>query len=200
MLGFSTVVLIAASVCLVDAHPDGAPAEACDTLTPNHNGHVGQTSEVPYVINLTQFDVGNGSYVYSPGRIYALTLAAPTGQMFEGFFVQSRLAADDTTRVGVFAVDDADNSRLSSCVTDTDGITHTNDHHKTSATMQWTAPPVGTGTIQFAYATVHEFDIFWADQRSEELMEGEPADGSTSAQVVSMLSLLISGVGAVLLP
>ena len=71
MLGFSTVFLIAASVCLVDAHPDGAPAEACDTLTPNHNGHVGQTSEVPYVINLTQFDVGNGSYVYSPGRIYA---------------------------------------------------------------------------------------------------------------------------------
>ena len=57
------------------------------------------------------------------GIIYAVTLAAPTGQMFEGFFVQSRLAADDTTRVGVFAVDDADNSRLSSCVTDTVNLT-----------------------------------------------------------------------------
>ena len=48
-----------------------------------------------------------------------VTLADPSGvQNFRGFFVQSRLEVDDTTRVGVFAVN-ASNSRLSSCPVDT---------------------------------------------------------------------------------
>ena len=103
-----------------------------------------------------------------------MTLQATGGETFQGFLVQSRLVADNTTRVGVFATNDP-NSRLSSCPVNTvihtivvlvntintfppclllfhvqDGITHSNENTpRTSVAMQWTAPPVGTGPIQF---------------------------------------------------
>ena len=46
----------------------------------------------------------------------AVLLSDPLGsQTFRGFFVQSRLMADDTTRVGTFTVLNPTNSRLSLC-------------------------------------------------------------------------------------
>ena len=48
----------------------------------------------------------------------AVTISGPEDDYFEGFFVQSRLVSDDTTRVGVFAATDP-NSRLSSCPKET---------------------------------------------------------------------------------
>ena len=91
---------------------------------------------------------------------------------FRGFFVQARLAADGTTRVGTFAVRDGSTDiQLSNCPTpsvscillyiDTflymppqDGINHNNPNDPriefTDVTFDWTAPPEGTGTIRFA--------------------------------------------------
>ena len=48
-----------------------------------------------------------------------MTLTGVSGEEFKGFFVQARIVADDSTRVGSFGVVDADNSRLSSCTIDT---------------------------------------------------------------------------------
>ena len=45
----------------------------------------------------------------------AVTLSGNNGDQFRGFFVQARVAADDTTRTGTFVVVDGVNSRLSSC-------------------------------------------------------------------------------------
>ena len=71
MLRFSTVVLVAASIYLVDALPGGAPQGACDNLTPSPSAHgTPQANDSPYVIDLTQFDDNNGSFVYVPGRTY----------------------------------------------------------------------------------------------------------------------------------
>ena len=52
-----------------NAYPNGAPKEACGTLTPRHASHTPQLSEVPYVIDLDQFE-DNGSYVYIPEKTY----------------------------------------------------------------------------------------------------------------------------------
>ena len=48
-----------------------------------------------------------------------VTLTGVSGQEFKGFFVQARIVADDSTRVGSFGVVDADNSKLRPCTTDT---------------------------------------------------------------------------------
>ena len=63
-----SAVVFAASICLVQANPGGPPEAACSTLTPQHPGS-SQTSPVPYVIDLEQFET-NGSYAYTPGRTY----------------------------------------------------------------------------------------------------------------------------------
>ena len=133
---FFSIVLIASGICFADAVSSGAPAAACDNLTPSPSQHGNpQTSEVPYEIDLTQFEDDNGTYVYTPGKTYtrkyrrarahyvllnsvtyvlAVTFSGINGEEFRGFFVQSRLASDGTTRVGTF---DAiqERTRLSSC-------------------------------------------------------------------------------------
>lgn len=68
MLCLSTVIIVAACAYLADANSAGAPAAACDNLTPNHGSP--QTSEVPYVIDLTPFEDDGGTLVYTPGRTY----------------------------------------------------------------------------------------------------------------------------------
>lgn len=53
--------------------------------------------------------------------MHTVSLAGNNGEQFRGVFVQARLMADDTTRVGTFAVSDssASDTRLSSCPTNT---------------------------------------------------------------------------------
>ena len=78
MFRFSTVVLVAASIYLVDAFPGGAPSGACDNLTPSPSFHgAPQASDSPYVIDLTQFGDGStsGSLVYTPGKTYTRKIA-----------------------------------------------------------------------------------------------------------------------------
>ena len=84
MLRFSTVVLVAASIYLVDALPGGAPTGACDNLTPSPSAHgAPQTSVSPYVIDLTQFDDNNGSFVYVPGRTYTRKILLTIVYLYE---------------------------------------------------------------------------------------------------------------------
>ena len=57
-----------------------------------------------------------------------MTLSSPPGPRapaFRGFFVQARMVADDTTRVGTFGVMDTTNSKLSDCPTNTVRHMHT---------------------------------------------------------------------------
>ena len=74
---------------------------------------------------------------------------------FRGFLIQGRLAADGTTPVGSFDGDNLpNNTRLSSCTPNNDiSVTHDNmPEPRVEFTMlyfNWTAPPTGTGSIQF---------------------------------------------------
>ena len=55
--------------------------------------------------------------------LHTVTLSAafpgPRSEAFRGFFIQTRMVADGTTRVGSFRVTDTTNSRLSDCPTNT---------------------------------------------------------------------------------
>ena len=53
--------------------------------------------------------------------MHTVSLAGNNGEQFRGILVQARLMADDTTRVGTFAVSDSSSgdTRLSACPTDT---------------------------------------------------------------------------------
>ena len=63
------VLLLSVVVGGANAVRTGAPAAACDTLTPQHPGSP-QSSTVPYVINMDQFSDGDGGFWYTPGQTY----------------------------------------------------------------------------------------------------------------------------------
>ena len=130
----------------VQGFSSGAPAAACTTLTQQHNPNTAQTSAVPYTINLSVFDDGNGMFSYSPGMTYqreennslfkmllhppcmtlwyvqinglcfTVSLSGGSGTPFKGFLIQARLMSDDTTVVGSFSSPPV-GTRLSSCTT-----------------------------------------------------------------------------------
>ena len=56
----------------VESFPDGAPEEACATLTPALQSHVDppQTGPVPYEVDLSSLDDGDG-FSYVPGGTYS---------------------------------------------------------------------------------------------------------------------------------
>lgn len=78
------VLTLLFTVCIstVCCHPDGAPAEACSTLSPSQAGHgepARQTS-VPYEINMDVFrDTETGKLLYTPSSPYNSKLKSPTG-------------------------------------------------------------------------------------------------------------------------
>ena len=68
----AVLVVLFVSVSLVAVHgrSTGAPADACDSLTPGHGGS--SMSNSPFQINMDQFEdpLSSGEYFYTPGQTY----------------------------------------------------------------------------------------------------------------------------------
>ena len=64
----------------VQGYPGGAPAEACSSLTPMHGDHVTQTSDIPFMIDISNFESPEeaGCYYYQPGETYNSKLYCTT--------------------------------------------------------------------------------------------------------------------------
>ena len=65
------VLLLSSALVAVQALPTGAPAEACDSLSPSPSAHGAQPQSTasPYGIDLSPFIVED-QYLYTPGRTY----------------------------------------------------------------------------------------------------------------------------------
>ena len=78
-LAASVLVLLLAGLYAADARSAGAPPPACATLSPDSPHPAdGQTTPVPYEIDLTVFE-DNGTLQYNPGRVYTRTLPSILG-------------------------------------------------------------------------------------------------------------------------
>jgi hypothetical protein len=77
-------------------------------------------------------------------------------------------------RVGAFGVINSMDSQLGPCTRQNSSITHTNNDDKAFMMMNWTAPVAGTGPIEFAYAVVQTFSVYWANVRGPQLQEESP--------------------------
>lgn len=93
-----------------------------------------------------------------------------------GFLIQSR-KANFSELVGAFEDPSTNNpnARLSSCSPPESGVTHNNsnfDVFTEQFSFNWTAPPVGTGTVTFYYTTVLEPELFWVAESSVNIEEG----------------------------
>ena len=66
----------AAIFVVADARSAGAPADACNNLTPQHSGTTEQEGDNPWMIDISSFRNGSG-YNYVPGYTYNSKMETP---------------------------------------------------------------------------------------------------------------------------
>lgn len=105
------------------------------------------------------------------------TAESATSETLLGFFIQGR-AVMMNTMVGSFADPSANNAntQLSLCTPRSVGVTHNNSPRMALSgpfTFQWTAPPAGTGSVEFRFTIVQTIPVWWANDPSAALQEGK---------------------------
>ena len=111
--------------------------------------------------------------------MHTVTLRAnQDGVTLRGFFIQGRTVFQNTM-VGTFADPAADDptTRLSSCLTPSVGVTHNNGARMDFSgpfTFMWTAPGEGTGPVWLRYTIVQTAQVWWANDATAAIQEGEP--------------------------
>lgn len=91
-----TAILVTLLAVAVHAYPDGAPTDACATLTPQHDSNVRQTAAAPFVIT-TDADS------YAQGSAVTVTIeSTDQNTNFKGFIVVARQAGSNANE-GEFA-------------------------------------------------------------------------------------------------
>ncbi|XP_059475159.1 putative defense protein 3 [Neocloeon triangulifer] len=142
------VVLCALLVAGARASPTGAPAIACDAMTPSHNGTAPQTGPAPYTLTATAIDA----------QTVQVSIEADAGVTFRGFFIQGR-SVDTDTAVGTFAPS-ADAQSIDCFSNPASASTHLDRTDKTSVSVLWTAPASGEA-VNVVVSIVQTFNVFW---------------------------------------
>ena len=128
----------------------------------------------------------------------AVTLTAPASMTFRGFLILARpFGADGSTNfLGTWDTMNSPDVQLA-CAND-GGITHRNGTDKTLISAQWTAPPLGSGNIEFRFAVVQVRTTHWANQLGPVLAD-PTAIATGSAPPTSVGTKLFLGICATVL-
>ncbi len=150
------------------AFPNGAPNEACDTMTPRHarNRPQGRGSTPPFRLWTDRAES------ISAGESIKVRLAST--RPFRGFIIQARNAGRQGLRVGFFEAGDDEDVQVMRCDDNSpfaNSATHTNNNDKTAVSMTWTAPEDFEGQVFFRYSVVESFRQFWTNLESFETIE-----------------------------
>lgn len=80
------------------SYPDGAPTDACDTLEPNHETHLRQSSVAPFRVVTDRLSYSNGD---QPPTVTVTIEALTDETAFKGFAMVARKVGS-STKVGEF--------------------------------------------------------------------------------------------------
>ncbi|XP_053206782.1 putative defense protein 3 [Panonychus citri] len=152
---FVHLLIVITIIKLSSCFPSGAPADACENLTPRHTGTTPITENSPYTLKAI---TGNFEYSSSTDQGIKVRIDGPP---FRGFFV---IAVDAKTgeRVGKWAQLKGTNT-IDAC----SGITHGDNKRKKSATLLWIPPEKGSGGISFIATVVKSFSEYYTPITSE---------------------------------
>jgi hypothetical protein len=173
------LVLLAYVLCVhrAVALPDGAPEDACGTMTPEHPNTAPQTRPAPFSIILSQ-------ETYIPGDTIGIRVTikmTEPGRTFKGFMILTRRMDTENRTLGSFRKIPGTKH-----VCSTAGLTHTAGNPSgpmRELTVEWN-PPSSTQSpinIQFRVTIVVDFQTYWVDERSQILYDRR----STRAVVVT---------------
>ncbi|XP_072048177.1 uncharacterized protein [Amphiura filiformis] len=157
-------------LCLVGrgiALPGGPPLSACTSLVPGHPAGP-QTSPSPYTIEISPA-------AYLPGSTVTVTISSPSGQQFQGFFVQARRLNNDfgstDEPIGRFNGQAPAQTQYLSCGTGSDNAwAHRSSNNKASLSTTWIAPSTNVGPLRFRMTIVQgPYTVYWTDVYSSQL-------------------------------
>lgn len=164
---------------LISGFPSGAPGNSCLDPAPYHFRRLNATHTgfyYPQPMASNPYTLTTSSSRYVNGMMLRVTLQAPPGENFRGFFIHAlpdnqRLDAPDRPTYGTFVpAQNSQNSQPRSCrslVGMVGGITHTNNENKTEVAVDWIPPlDCNLGPVQFVATVVKEYAQYWVDVRS----------------------------------
>lgn len=141
---FSALIVISLAVAKCLTSPNGAPAEACESMTPGH-GVEAQTTISPYQLRVLQKTAKGGETVN-------VEIFSTNGDSFKGFLLQARTEGDDYEIVGEFLEneDEATPFSFRNCSTGIrNAVTHFNNSPKEKMSFIWRAPENFEGPVRF---------------------------------------------------
>ncbi|XP_057375817.2 putative defense protein [Daphnia carinata] len=178
-------------VPIANASPDGAPTQACGSMTPQH-GEVPQTSTSPF-----QTEIPVGAYVLMDDPVQ-LELRASAGTTFKGFLIMAFDKDDDTRPIGTFK--EPVDGQLLNC---TDGfmnaVTHTNNTEKSLVKIEWQPPLYYMGTAVFRTTFVQNAKTYWVKTESIGVSFVMEIPSSASQSITTWTGLIIALLLAVLI-
>lgn len=140
-----TLIVISFVVAECLALPNGAPATACDHMTPGH-GVQAQDTISPYQLRVSEKSVKGGETITV--EIFSTVI----GETFQGFLLQARTEGDDYEIVGEF-LENEDESTLfnwRNCSTGLrNAVTHSDTSGKEQISFIWRAPENFEGPVRF---------------------------------------------------
>ncbi|XP_067650148.1 putative defense protein 3 isoform X2 [Haliotis asinina] len=139
---------------LITAYPSGAPNRACPGLLPLHRGTAPQTISAPYRI-------GVSSLQYSPNTPITVTIQSNDQSVpFMAFLLQARVKGDNSTSVGQFSQPPV-STKLLSCFSPGDSITHSSAQPRVMLQMTWMPPARNVGQIEILGTVVQSRQIYF---------------------------------------
>ncbi|XP_019646033.1 PREDICTED: putative defense protein 1 [Branchiostoma belcheri] len=153
------VVVLVGVLSLCNAYPNGAPKEACVTMTPGHK-YANLTSVHPQTTP-SPYQVMVASNQYSPGATLKVMIVGPA---FQGFLLQARHNGN-AGPVGSFS-NAPTNTKAVQCTAENDSMTHANPNTKQNITLTWTAPSDARADIMFIATVAQEKNVFWLNNTS----------------------------------
>nr|XP_015194581.1 PREDICTED: putative ferric-chelate reductase 1 isoform X2 [Lepisosteus oculatus] len=170
-----SVFLLVTGCFLLDTegYPDGQVGESCQSMMPNHNGTMPQSSPSP-------FNVTASKSWFHPGEEITVTLEAENGTSFRGFLLQARTVGTNMTS-GSFKILNANTSQGLTCNISNDTVSHTSSLQKQSINVVWVAPVSGQmEDIEFRSTFVEYEYKFWVGVKSNTITPANGTENSSS--------------------
>ena len=183
------LVLICASTA--QARSNGAPAQACANLVPQHPGVAPQTAAAPYMIGFNLEDAAN----------IRVSIKGLGNVVFKGFLLQM-VSAESGKVVGSWTPAAGNPAKLVDCAPGTENaITHVNSASKRAVSAVWVPPRGYSGYVKPVVSVVQDFAHFWVGIEGPRIAVGDvpdipSANGAEGVKGVSIVSLFLAGIVA----
>jgi len=164
MVTRNVILNICMAVARISAKPNGAPEEACESMTPKHGFSRPRDTVSPYLVKV------DNTLVKAGGMVGITITSFEEKHNFKGFLLQARDSEEKL--VGSFSSGEEgqDGWKFLECSGMENGsVTHNSRKDKTNVTFKWTAPSDAIGDVTIFATIVRNKTWYYVKQGSHQI-------------------------------